>query len=131
MPNYTAENQKTQKRGRKGDCAEKRIRGKTAKDGGKDSTKGRKERTGEMDVPPGDFQQPPQAEQEIDQVGTEKAPELAIHSVFGEKQVQKQHIHCRGADIVADTGGLLAKAFGHGIGHRIAVEHGGEKSISL
>ena len=76
-----------------------------------------------------DPQKPPQAQQEVDQMGNGKAEEITIHAVSGQQQEQKENIQTGGNDVVTNAGLLLAQSLGHGIGDGISVEHGDQQGI--
>ena len=72
---------------------------------------------------PGNAQEPAQTENEIYQMGHEKADKIPLHSIFGEQIIEKCHIHGGGQNVVADAGLLLFQPFGHGVGDGVAVQH--------
>ena len=96
--------------------------------GGKGGCDGQR-RDGEGDRLPGDDQKPPQTENEIHQMGDEKAEKVALHPVFRKEKIQKKHIHGIGDDVVADADLLLPKAFCHGVGDAIAIQHGNQRRV--
>ena len=76
-----------------------------------------------------DLQQSPQTQKEVDQMGNEKADEVSDHAVPWQEKIQEQNIQKGCEDIVPNTDFLLAQAFGHGIRHDVAVEHGNQQRI--
>ena len=71
---------------------------------------------------------PPQAQDEVKQMGQGKAEKIAGKSIFWKKKVQKTYIQGICEDIIPDTPGLLAQTLGHAVGDGIAVEHGHKKA---
>ena len=72
---------------------------------------------------------PPQTQGKIDQMGQKKTEEIPLHSENRQQQIQQNHVHGGGKNVVPDADFLLSQSFGHGVGDGIAVEEGNHQGV--
>ena len=78
---------------------------------------------------PGDAQKSTQTQDEIYEMCDQKTEKIPFHPILWKQKIEKYHIHCGGEDVVADADLLLPKAFCHGVGDAIAIQHGNQRRV--
>ena len=86
---------------------------------------------GEGNAVAGDAAEPAHTQQEIQQMGHQKAEKVSLHPINRQQQKKKGHIQKRCDDIIPHANPLLAQALGHGIGDGIAVEKGNHDGVKI